>query len=97
MGFTLRVTTRRVANQHVLYLLKSRGNEYFYIGFSSDLRKRFSEHNSGKVRSTKFYKPFDIVYYEAYINETAARKRELELKNNSQQKEILINRLGPMV
>ena len=82
---------------YYVYLLKSRGKKYFYIGFSSDLRKRFLEHNLGKVRSTKFYKPFDLAYYEAYNNKTIARKRELELKNNSQQKEILINRLGSMV
>ena len=80
-----------------VYLLKSRAKNYHYIGFSSDLRKRFSEHNLGKVRSTKFYKPFYLIYYEAYNNETIARKRELELKNNSQQKEILFNRLGPIV
>jgi putative endonuclease len=77
-----------------VYLLKSKNNNFVYTGFSSDLRKRFIEHNAGKVRSTKFYKPFDLIYYEAYNSKTIARKRELELKNNSQQKEILLKRIG---
>ena len=80
-----------------VYLIKSCKKKYIYIGFTSDLRKRFIEHNSGMVRSTKAYKPFDIIYYESYKDKTIARKRELELKNNSQQKEILIKRLGPIV
>jgi putative endonuclease len=79
---------------YYVYLLKSKNNNFVYTGFSSDLRKRFIEHNAGKVRSTKFYKPFDLIYYEAYNSKTIARKRELELKNNSQQKEILLKRIG---
>jgi putative endonuclease len=79
---------------HYVYLLKSKNNNFVYTGFSSDLRKRFIEHNLGKVKSTKFYKPFDLIYYEAYNNKTSALKRELEIKNNSQQKEILFKRLG---
>ena len=82
---------------YYVYLLKSQKEKFVYIGFSSDLRKKFLEHNSGKVRSTKFYRPLDLLYYEAYNSKTTARKRELELKNNSQQKEILIKRLGPIV
>jgi len=79
---------------YYVYLLKSKNNNFVYTGFSSDLRKRFIEHNAGKVRSTKFYKPFDLIYYEAYNSKIIARKRELELKNNSQQKEILLKRIG---
>jgi putative endonuclease len=76
-----------------VYLLKSRKRNYTYIGFSADLRKRFQEHNSGLVKSTKAYVPFDLVYCEAYSDKTTARKRELELKNNSQQKEILFKKI----
>ncbi|MFC1622586.1 GIY-YIG nuclease family protein [Patescibacteria group bacterium] len=75
-------------------LLKSIKNKWHYIGSTKDLRKRFSEHNVGKVQSTKFYKPFILLYYESYQTYSLARKRELELKNNNQQKEILFKRLG---
>lgn len=69
-------------------------NKWIYIGSTKDLTKRFAEHNSGKVKSTMFYKPFELLYYEAYKTYRLARKRELELKKNGQQKEILFNRLG---
>ena len=77
------------------YLLKSRNHKWYYIGSTKDLRTRFRQHNSGQVKSTKFYKPldFDLVYYESYADYSLARKRELELKKNSQQKEILFSRL----
>ncbi len=76
------------------YLLKSINRNWFYIGSTRDLRKRFSDHNAGKVQSTSFYKPLQLIYYEAYPSYTLARKRENELKKNGQQKEILLRRLG---
>lgn len=76
-----------------LYLLKSISRNWHYIGSTKDLKKRFSDHNAGKVRSTKFYKPFKLIYYEAYENYGLARKREIELKKNGQQKEILFRKL----
>ncbi|MBI5072172.1 GIY-YIG nuclease family protein [Candidatus Falkowbacteria bacterium] len=77
-----------------VYLLKSRKVNWLYVGATDDLRARFSKHNRGLVKSTKFYAPFEIMYYEAYLSLSLARKREYDLKNNSQQKEILLKRLG---
>ncbi len=77
-----------------LYVLKSKKEKWCYIGSTKDLKKRLDDHNSGRTRSTRFYKPFELVYYEAYKNYSLARKRELELKNKGQQKEILFERLG---
>ena len=67
---------------------------WLYIGYSDDLKKRITAHDLGKVTSTKGYRPFRLVYYEAYTNELVARRREYELKHNNQQKEILKARLG---
>ena len=80
-----------------VYILKSKKDKKCYIGSTKDLKQRVKLHNKGKVFSTKYRTPLTLVYYEAYHNNTVARKRELGLKNNSQQKEILINRLGLMV
>ena len=77
-----------------LYLLKSLNNKWYYIGSTRNLKNRFKDHNSGKVQSTKFYKPFILIYYESYYNYSLARKREIELKKKGQQKEILFKRLG---
>jgi putative endonuclease len=78
---------------HYVYILKSLKDNGLYIGFTADLKKRFKEHNNGKTRSTKSRIPFKLVYYEAFTDKTDARKRELELKNNGQQREFLMKRI----
>ena len=49
---------------YYVYVLRSKLDNKFYTGFTSDLEKRFEEHNTGKVYSTKARLPFEIVYYE---------------------------------
>lgn len=66
-----------------VYVLKSKKDNNLYIGSTNNLKRRFTEHNSGKVYSTKFRKPFIIMYYEAYKSERDARKRESNLKLRS--------------
>ena len=65
-----------------LYILKSQKDEKLYVGSTNDLRRRLSEHNSGKVRSTMNRRPFELRYYEAYAIENDARKREFSLKKD---------------
>jgi putative endonuclease len=63
-----------------VYILKSLKDQKLYFGSTNDLKKRFREHNSGKVFSTKYRKPFKLIYYEAYSIEKDARHRENNLK-----------------
>lgn len=67
---------------YYVYILKSIKDGNLYCGSTDDLRRRFSEHNRGKVLSTKGRRPFELRYYEAYMNETDARKRESSLKKD---------------
>jgi len=64
-------------------LLKSRKDGAFYLGSTSDLRRRFAEHNHGMVWSTKSRIPLSLVYYEAYAAEQDARTRESQLKKRA--------------
>ena len=59
-----------------VYVIQSKKGGSLYIGFTQDLRKRFSEHNQGLSRYTKSRTPFILVYYEAYVSEKDARIRE---------------------
>ena len=77
---------------HYTYFIKSKNNNWIYVGSSSDLVQRFKRHNDGLVRSTKAHKPFQLIYYEAYETLNQARKRELEIKKNSQQKRMIVDR-----
>ncbi|KPJ56296.1 hypothetical protein AMJ49_05215 [Parcubacteria bacterium DG_74_2] len=78
---------------YYVYLIKSKHKKWIYVGFTSDLKKRFNEHNLGKTKTTKGYKPFFLVYYEAYQSKKDAIIREIELKRNGQQKEFLKERV----
>ncbi len=65
-----------------VYILKSKLDDNLYIGSTNDLRRRLSEHNEGKNRSTKHRIPFELRYYESYQSESDARKREFNLKKD---------------
>ena len=63
------------------YVLKSKKYGELYTGSTNDLRKRLKQHNDGKSGFTKKYIPYEIIYYEASINEQDARSREMYLKS----------------
>ncbi|HJX32014.1 MAG: hypothetical protein A2175_01895 [Candidatus Nealsonbacteria bacterium RBG_13_42_11] len=63
-----------------VYLLRSKKDNDLYLGCTNDLRKRFKEHNLGKVDSTKTRRPFKLIYYEAYLLKQDAFEREHNLK-----------------
>ena len=51
----------------------------FYLGSTSDLKRRLSEHNLCLGHHTSGRK-WRVIYYEAYMSLQAARKRERSLK-----------------
>jgi putative endonuclease len=63
------------------YVLKSLKDGKLYIGQTSDINKRFAEHNSGMCKSTKSRAPFELIYKEMYESRSEAMKREKELKS----------------
>lgn len=64
-----------------VYVLENRLNK-LYIGLTSNLVNRLKEHNRGLVFSTKPYRPWHIIHYEAYKNERDASRREKYLKTS---------------
>lgn len=78
---------------HYLYVLKSLKEESLYIGQTSDLKRRFKEHNNGENTSTKYRKPFELVYYEAYKSKKDAIQRENKLKQFKNSYSHLKNRI----
>ena len=67
---------------YYVYVLKSEINGDIYIGYSTDLRRRLKEHNDGRSTFTKVYRPWVLIYYEAYRKREDATKREVELKGH---------------
>lgn len=65
-----------------VYVLESKLKKQFYVGTTNDLVKRVKEHNLGQNVSTKPYRPWKLIYYEANLNAQDAKRRETYLKTN---------------
>ncbi len=63
-----------------VYLLRSMKDGKFYLGWTTDLKRRLEEHNAGLTRSTKSRRPFELIHYEAHLSPELAKKRERTLK-----------------
>lgn len=83
LGWGFTPTPNQEGIVHYVYVLKSVKDKELYTGSTRNLRRRFVDHNNGKVFSTKHRRPLELVYYEAYKSEHDARKREKNLKLRS--------------
>ena len=78
---------------HCVYVLQDRDDDRrFYIGFTSDLRRRLDEHHGNRVLSTRGRR-WRLVYYEAYVTRDAARRRERVLKHDGRSRRGLMDRV----
>jgi len=64
-----------------VYILFSNKDHGLYIGYSTDLRKRLTEHAHGRVDATKLRRPLLLIHYEYFINCIDAKAREKFLKS----------------
>jgi len=64
-----------------VYILQSQKNKSLYIGYTSNLKQRFEEHNSGRSLATKAFRPYKLIFYEAFLNKQDAKYREEYLKS----------------
>ena len=65
-----------------VYVLESQKNQSLYVGYTKDLKKRLHEHNQGRNISTKPYCPWQVIHYEAYLDQNDAERREKYLKTS---------------
>ena len=70
-----------LSSMYYVYILKSSKNGSLYIGYTSDLKKRFAEHNNGLSISTKYKRPYKLIFYEAFLDRIDAKHREVYLKS----------------
>ncbi len=77
---------------YYVYVIQSKKDKQFYTGFTRDLENLIREHNEGRVSSTKERGPFELIYYEACLNEQDGLAREKYLKSGM-GKRYLKNRL----
>ncbi|MEK9152615.1 MAG: GIY-YIG nuclease family protein [Patescibacteria group bacterium] len=67
-----------------------------YTGVSTDLERRFREHNAGTGAAyTRSRLPVKLAYHEEYMNESDAKKREAALKKLTKPQKEKIAALNP--
>ena len=73
-----------------VYVLLSDKDRKLYVGLTSDLRERIRKHKSGRVPSTVNRLPVRLIYYECYMMEFEAKRRELYLKGGNGREQLKI-------
>lgn len=67
-----------------VYLLEnSAADPARYVGMTTDLRPRLTEHNAGKSAHTARFRPWHLVTYIAFRSEQKAAQFERYLKSGS--------------
>ncbi|NHE56975.1 GIY-YIG nuclease family protein [Cyclobacterium plantarum] len=70
-----------MTESYTVYALKSLFDGRIYVGFTSDMEKRLKEHNAGKTKSTKGFRPWILIYTEIAETRQKAREKEKYLKS----------------
>ena len=65
---------------YFVYIIESKLDASYYIGFSSNIESRLKQHNTAKTGFTSRKKPWISRYYEVFEDKTEAIKREKHLK-----------------
>ena len=67
-----------------VYLLQSQpAPDQYYVGLTTDLRRRFADHNSGKASHTSKFMPWRLLAYIAFPEQAKAVAFERHLKSGS--------------
>jgi putative endonuclease len=66
-----------------VYILRSIIDKNLYIGSTNNILRRLTEHNSGKVDSTKSRVPFNLEAYIAVKDQAKAIELDQYLKTGS--------------
>jgi putative endonuclease len=66
--------------KYFVYILKSKVDGSFYIGYTSNLEKRILQHNNGESIYTSRKTPWELHYCESVSDKSEAIKREKFLK-----------------
>ena len=69
-----------------VYVLYSRKDKRFYIGFTKNIERRVKEHVAGRNHTTLRLDSAELIFYEAFVDEKDARRREKYLKTTQGRK-----------
>jgi len=61
-----------------------------YTGSTDNILKRLSEHNAGKVKASRPYRPYKIIYTETFKTSGEAKQKEIFFKSTTGRRKIKI-------
>ncbi|HBL39861.1 TPA: endonuclease [Candidatus Uhrbacteria bacterium] len=79
---------------YLIYILESVLSGRWYIGSTEDVESRLATHNAGRVRSSKPYIPYKVVYTESFQTRSEAVRREREIKRSGVIRKEIRTKLG---
>ncbi|MCF8367468.1 MAG: GIY-YIG nuclease family protein [Bacteroidales bacterium] len=74
--------------KYCVYILYSLKDNKLYIGFTTDIKRRLAEHQSGNSKSTAPRRPLKLIFCEYYLSKEDALRREKYFKTTAGKKTI---------
>jgi len=56
--------TQNIILMYFVYVLKSLSRKYIYVGLTNNLERRVKQHYDGKEKTTKPYRPYNLIKTE---------------------------------
>ena len=72
----------------IVYALESEVDGRLYVGMTKNLENRIKEHNSGRTKSTKGYRTWNLVFWQSFNTRQEARKQEKYFKTGSGKEKL---------
>ena len=69
--------------QYCVYILIWLKDNKFYIGLTTDLKQRLTDHFKGRSSATAPRRPFKFIYCEYFLSKNDAYRREKYLKTST--------------
>jgi putative endonuclease len=73
---------------YYVYVLYSEKFNRYYTGFTENIERRLTEHNTDKTKSTRSYKPWKLIFSEECKTRLEARNREKYYKSGVGREKI---------
>lgn len=73
---------------YYFYILRSKKNGKFYLGYTPDLKGRLESHNKGENKATKPNIPYELIYFSGFRNKSDAINCEKYFKTSAGWKRI---------
>ena len=66
---------------YITYAISSEKKNYIYVGLTGNITIRFNQHQCGKEKTTRPYRPFKLIYTRKFSTRQEARDHEKYLKS----------------